>query len=211
MNLEISGKGCVVEQILIAASVFINENIEGRCQIKALRAFRLSDCIDAVRKLLRSGIAVLVGDQVVPFRIPGIFIRTGGFQEYLKFCFDLDSLDAGAAVIHVFDEIQAAEDDVLIDIQLFRVLLQRILSGRHTEPIDGFIQEISFRWCDLTDVPPLAARVVVGQEISVLIRHIGVHEFIITINAVNCSGECGIALGFPVRIAEIFHNAVRIE
>ena len=211
LNLEISGKGRVVEQILIAASVFINENIEGRCQVKALRAFHLSDCIDTVRKLLRSGIAVFVCNQVVPFCIPGIFIRTGGLQEYLKFRSGLNRLQTGTAVIHVFDEIQAAEDDVLIDIQLFRVLLQRILSRRHTEPIDGFIQEISFRWCDLTDVPPLAARVVVGQEISVLIRHIGVHEFIITINAVNCSGECGIALGFPVRIAEIFHNAVRIE
>lgn len=98
MNLEVSGKGGVIEQILIAASVFINKNIEGRCQIKALRAFRLSDGIDAVRKLLRPGISVLVGDQVVPFCIPGILIRTGGFQEYLKFRFGLDSLQTGTAV-----------------------------------------------------------------------------------------------------------------
>ena len=124
---------------MIAASVFINENIEGRCQVKALRAFHLSDCIDTVRKLLRSGIAVFVCNQVVPFCIPGIFIRTGGLQEYLKFRSGLNRLQTGTAVIHVFDEIQAAEDDVLIDIQLFRVLLPRILSGRHTEPIDGFI------------------------------------------------------------------------
>ena len=139
LNLEISGKGCVVKQILIAAPVFINEDIEGRCQIKALRAFRLSDCIDAVRKLLRPGISMLIGNQVVPFRVPGILIGTGGLQEYLKFRSGLNRLQTGAAVIHVFDEIQAAEDDVLIDIQLFCVLLQRILSGRHTEPIDGFI------------------------------------------------------------------------
>ena len=139
LNLEISGKGCVVEQILIAASVFINENIEGRCQIKALRAFRLSDCIDAIRKLLRPGVSVLVGNQVVPFRIPGISVRSRSLQIHLKFCSGLNRLQTGAAVIHVFDEIQAAEDDVLIDIQLFRVLLQRILSGRHTEPIDSLI------------------------------------------------------------------------
>ena len=211
MDLEISGKGRIVEQILIAASVFINKNIEGRCQIKALRTFRLSDGIDTVRKLLRPGISMLVGNQVVPFRVPGILIGTGGLQEYLKFRPGLNRLQTGAAVIHVFDEIQAAEDDVLIDIQLFRVLLQRILSGRHTEPIDGFIQEISFRWCDLTDVPALAAGIVVGQKISVFICHIGVHEFIITINTVNSSGECGIALGFSVRIAEFLHNAVRVE
>ena len=211
LNLEISGKGGVVEQILIAASVFINKNIEGCCQIKVLRAFRLSDCIDAVRKLLRPGISVLVGGQIVPFRIPGTLIGTGGFQEYFKFRSGLNRLQTGAAVIHVFDEIQAAEDDVLIDIQLFCVLLQRILSGRHTEPVDGLVQKIAFRWRDLTDVPTLAAGIVVGQEISVFIRHIGVHKFIITINAVNCSAECGIALGFPVRIAEFFHNAVRIE
>ena len=193
---------------MIAASVFINKNIEGRCQIKALRALRLSDCIDAVRKLLRPGIAMLVGGQIVPFRIPGTLIGTSGFQEYLKFRSGLNRLQTGAAVIHVFDEIQAAEDDVLIDIQLFRVLLTRILSGRHTEPIDGLIQKISFRRCDLTDVPTLAARVVVGQEISVFIRHIGVHELIVTINTVNGSGERSIALGFPVRIAEFLHNAV---
>ena len=193
---------------MIAASVFINENIEGRCQFKAFRAFRLSDCIDAVRKLLRPGIAMLVGGQIVPFRIPGTLIGTGGLQEYFKFRSGLNRLQTGAAVIHVFDEIQAAEDDVLIDIQLFRVLLTRILSGRHTEPIDGLIQKISFRWCDLTDVPTLAAGVVVGQKISVFICHIGVHEFIITINTVNSSGECGIALGFSVRIAEFLHNAV---
>ena len=208
MNLEISGKGCVVEQILIAASVFINENIEGCCQIKALRAFRLSDCIDAVRKLLRPGISMFIGNQVVPFRIPGILVRSRDLQIHLKFRSSLNRLQTGTAVIHVFDEIQAAEDDVLIDIQLFRVLLQRILSGRHTEPIDGFIQKISFRGCDLTDVPPLAAGIVVSQEIPVFIRHIGVHELIITINAVDCSGECGITLGFPVRIAEFLHNAV---
>ena len=208
LDLEISGKGCVVKQILIATSVFINENIERRCQIKALRAFRLSDCIDAVRKLLRPGISMLVGNQVVPFRIPRIFVRSRSLQIHLKFRSGLNRLQTGAAVIHMFDEIQAAEDDVLMDIQLFRVLLQRILSGRHTEPIDGLIQKISFRGCDLTDVPPLAAGIVVSPEIPVFIRHIGVHELIITINAVNCSGECGIALGFPVRIAEVLHNAV---
>ena len=193
---------------MIAASVFINENIEGRCQFKAFRAFRLSDCIDAVRELLRPGISVLVGDQVVPFRIPGILIRTGGFQEHLEFRIGFNGFKAGAAVIHVFDEIQAAEDDVLMDIQLFRVLLQRILSGRHTEPIDGLIQKISFRGCDLTDVPPLAAGIVVGQKISVFIRHIGIHQLIIAVHTVYRSGECGIALGFPVRIAEFLHNAV---
>ena len=139
MDLEISAKGGVVEQILIAASVFINKNIEGRCQIKALRAFRLSDGIDAVRKLLRPGIAVFVCNQVVPFRIPGIFVRSRSLQIHLKFRSGLNRLQTGAAVIHVFDEIQAAEDDVLIDIQLFCVLLQRILSGRHAEPIDGLI------------------------------------------------------------------------
>ena len=151
---------------------------------------------------------MLVGGQIVPFRIPGILIGTGGFQEYFKFRSGLNRLQTGAAVIHVFDEIQAAEDDVLIDIQLFRILLQRILSGCHTEPIDGLIQKISFRGCDLTNIPALAAGIVVGQEISVFISHIGVHELIIAINAVNCSGECGIALGFTVRIAEFLHNAV---
>ena len=151
---------------------------------------------------------MLVSNQVVPFRIPGIFVRSRRLQIHLKFRSGLDCLQTGAAVIHVFDEIQAAEDDVLIDIQLFRVLLQRILSRRHTEPIDGFIQKISFRGRDLTDVPPLAAGIVVSQEISVLIRHIGVHKLIITINTVNCSGECGIALSFTVRIAEFLHNAV---
>ena len=208
LNLEISGKGRVVKQILIAAPVFINKNIEGCCQIKALRAFRLSDCIDAVRKLLRPGISMLIGNQVVPFRIPGILVRYRSLQIHLKFRSGLNRLQTGAAVIHVFDEIQAAEDDVLIDIQLFCVLLQRILSGRHTEPVDGLIQKISLRWCDLTDVPTLAAGVVVGQKISVFICHIGVREFIITINTVNSSGECGIALGFSVRIAEFLHNAV---
>ena len=208
LNLEISGKGRIVEQILIAASVFINEDIEWRCQIKALRTFRLSDCIDAIRKLLRPGISMLVSNQVVPFRIPGIFVRSRRLQIHLKFRSGLDCLQTGAAVIHVFDEIQAAEDDVLIDIQLFRVLLQRILSRRHTEPIDGFIQKIAFRGRDLTNVPPLAARVVVGQKISIFVCHIGVHELIITIDTINCSCECGIALGFPVRIAEFLHNAV---
>ena len=139
LNLEISGKGRVVEQILIAAPVFINEDIEGRCQIKALRTFCLSDCIDAVRKLLRPGISMFIGNQVVPFRIPGILVRSRDLQIHLKFRSGLNRLQTGTAVIHVFDEIQAAEDDVLIDIQLFRVLLQRILSGRHTEPIDGLI------------------------------------------------------------------------
>ena len=154
---------------------------------------------------------MLVGNQVVSFRIPGFLVRSRSLQIHLKFRSGLNRLQTGTAVIHVFDEIQAAEDDVLIDIQLFRVLLQRILSGCHAEPIDGLIQKIAFRWRDLTDVPTLAAGIVVGQEISVFIRHIGVHKFIITINAVNCSAECGIALGFPVRIAKFLHNAVRIE
>ena len=121
---------------MIAASVFINENIEGRCQFKAFRAFRLSDCIDAVRKLLRPGIAMLVGGQIVPFRIPGTLIGTGGLQEYFKFRSGLNRLQTGAAVIHVFDEIQAAEDGVLIDIQLFRVLLTK------RYPSDGVISRM---------------------------------------------------------------------
>ena len=154
---------------------------------------------------------MLVGNQVVSFRIPGFLVRSRSLQIHLKFRSGLNRLQTGTAVIHVFDEIQAAEDDVLIDIQLFRVLLPRILSGRHTEPVDGLIQKIPLRGRDLTDVPTLAAGVVVGQKISVFICHIGVHEFIITINTVNGSGECGIALGFSVRIAEFFHNAVRIE
>ena len=144
---------------------------------------------------------MLVCNQVVPLRIPGILIRTGGFQEHLKFCSGLNRLQTGGAVIHMFDKIQAAEDDILIDVQLFRVLLQCILSGCHTEPIDSLIQKISFRRCNLTDVPTIAAWIVVGQEISVFIRHIGIYELIITINTVNRSGKCGIALSFTVRIA----------
>ena len=154
---------------------------------------------------------MLVGGQVVPLCIPGILISSGSLQIYLELGTCFDCFRPGAAIARVLDEIQTAKDDVFVYIQVFRIFLQRILSGHHIQPVDGLIQKIPLRGCDLTNVPALAAGIVVGQKISILIRHIGIYQLVVAVNTVDRPSKGGVALRLTIGVAQLCHNAVRVE
>ena len=95
-----------------------------------------------------------------------------------------------------------------IQIHRQRVILDGILFGIGAHRVDRIIQQIAFARCDLTDRPAVSAGEIVGQDISVFIGRVGLHQLAVLIHAVNSALKRSVSAGVTVGIAEIFRAFV---
>ena len=191
---------------MVGASILGNEHIKIREQFSALFTGYLMHYISAVREQLCFGKAVFIADKIISFAFLGILVAAGGFQIDLKFCTDFRSFDLRGAVICVFNHAELADDNTLGHIQILGIQFHRILLTAYIQPVDFIGQKITavFRCGDLTDVPVIAAGIVVRNEIAVFIGHIGVNERFAVKHTVGVTGKGGVTLRFAVRVAVSF-------
>ena len=74
------------------------------------------------------------------------------------------------------------------------VQLNGVIGRLCTDRINGAVQQIALRGADLTNRPVVAADIIAGGELAVLVGVVGIHKLIALIDAVGSTGQRGVAL-----------------
>ena len=185
----------VVDEVAVGLAVLGNEHIKVAHQLTALPAGDLMHGIHAVGQVLALGKAVFIAGQVVPLRILCRLIAACGFQIDSEHSTFLGSFDLRIAVIRVLDDGDIALLHLLGNSHSRRsVQLNGVIGRLCTDRINGAVQKIALGGADLTNRPVVAADIIAGGELAVLVGVVGIHKLIALIDAVGGTGKRSVAL-----------------
>ena len=209
-GLEVS----VVDEVAVGLTVLGNEHIKVAHQLTTLPAGNLMHGVHAVGQVLALGKAVFIAGQIVPLRILCLLIAAGRFQINGEYCTLLGSFDLRIAVIRVLDDGDIALLHLLGNSHSRRsVQLNGVIGRLCTDKINGAVQKIALGGADLTNRPVVAAGIIAGGELAVLVGVVGIRKLITLINAVGRACKGSVALcgsRFSIRLSnchiELFEN-----
>ena len=185
----------VVDEVAVGLAVLSNKHIKVAHQLTALPAGDLMHGIHAVGQVLALGKAVFIAGQVVPFCILCRLIAAGRFQIDGEYCTLLGSFDLRIAVIRVLDDGDIALLHLLgYSHSRCSVQLNGVIGRLCTDRINGAVQQIALGGTDLTNRPVVAADIIAGGELAVLVGVVSIHKLIALINAVGGTGKRSVAL-----------------
>ena len=201
-GLEVS----VVDEVAIGLAVLGNEHIKVAHQLTALPAGDLMHGIHAVGQVLALGKAVFIAGQIVPLRILCRLIAACGFQIDGEHCALFGSFDLRITVIRVLDDGDIALLHLLGNSHSrCSVQLNCVIGRLCTDRINGAVQQITLGGTDLTNRPVVAADIIAGGELAVLVGVVSIHKLIALIDAVGGTGKRSITLrrsGFAVALGD---------
>ena len=190
-GLEVS----VVDEVAIGLAVLGNEHIKVAHQLTALPAGDLMHGIHAVGQVLALGKAVFIAGQIVPLRILCRLIAAGRFQIDGKNRAFFGRFNLCVAVIRVLDDGDIALLHLLGNSHSRRsVQLNGVIGRLCTDSINGAVQQIALGGADLMNRPVVAADIIAGGELAVLVGVVGIRKLIALINAVGGTGKRSVAL-----------------
>ena len=185
----------IVDKVAIGLAVLGNEHIKVAHQLTALPAGDLMHGIHAVGQILALGKAVFIAGQIVPLRILCRLIAAGRFQIDGKNRAFFGRFNLCVAVIRVLDDGDIALLHLLAHSHGRRsVQLNGVIGRLCTDRINGAVQKIALGVADLTNRPVVAADIIAGGELAVLVGVVGIHKLIALINAVGGTGKRSVAL-----------------
>ena len=185
----------VVDEVAIGLAVLGNEHIKVAHQLTTLPAGNLMHGIHAVGQVLALGKAVFIAGQIVPLRILCRLIAAGRFQIDGKNRAFFGRFNLCVAVIRVLDDGDIALLHLLGNSHSRRsVQLNGVIGRLCTDRINGAVQKIALGGADLTNRPVVAADIIAGGELAVLVGVVGIHKLIALINAVGGTGKRSVAL-----------------
>ena len=185
----------VVDEVAVGLAVLSNEHIKVAHQFTALPAGNLMHGIHAVGQVLTLGKAVFITGQVVPLRILCCLIAAGRFQIDSEHRALLGSFDLRIAVIRVLDDGDIALLHLLGNSHSRRsVQLNGVIGRLCTDRINGAVQQIALGGADLTNRPVVAADIIAGGELTVLVGVVSIHKLITLIDSVGSTGKRSVAL-----------------
>ena len=185
----------VVDEVAVGFAVLGNKHIKVAHQLTALPAGDLMDGIHAIGQVLALGKAVFIAGQIVPLRILCRFIAACGFQIDGEYCALFGSFDLRITVIRVLDDGDIALLHLLAHSHGRRsVQLNSVIGRLCADRINGAVQQIALGGGDLTNRPVVAADIIAGGELAVLVGVVGIHKLIALIDAVGSTGKRSVAL-----------------
>ena len=185
----------VVDEVAVGLAVLSNKHIKVAHQLTALPAGDLMHGIHAVGQVLALGKAVFIAGQRVPLRILYRLIAACGFQIDGEHCALFGSFDLRITVIRVLDDGDIALLHLLGNSHSRRsVQLNGVIGRLCTDSINGAVQQIALGGADLTNRPVVAADIIAGGELAVLVGVVGIRKLIALINAVGGTGKRSVAL-----------------
>ena len=190
-GLEVS----VVDEVAVGLAVLSNKHIKVAHQLTTLPAGDLMHGIHAVGQVLALGKAVFIAGQVVPLCILCRLIAACGFQIDSEHSTFFGSFDLRIAVIRVLDDGDIALLHLLGNSHSRRsVQLNGVIGRLCTDRINGAVQQIALGGADLTNRPVVAADIIAGGELAVLVGVVSIHKLIALIDAVGSTGKRSITL-----------------
>ena len=185
----------VINEVAVGLAVLGNEHIKVAHQLMALPARDLMHGIHAVGQILALGKAIFIAGQIVPLTIFGGFIAAGRFQIDGKNRAFFGRFNLCVAVVGVLDDGDIALLHLLGNSHSRRsVQLNGVIGRLCTDRINGAVQQIALGGADLTNRPVVAADIIAGGELAVLVGVVGIHKLIALINAVGGTGKRSVAL-----------------
>ena len=185
----------IVDKVAVGLTVLGNEHIKVAHQLTAIPAGNLMHSVHAVGQVLALGKAVFIAGQIVPLTIFGGFIAAGRFQIDGEYCALLGSFDLRIAVIRVLDDGDIALLHLLGNSHSrCGVRFNGVIGRLCTDRINGAVQQITLGGGDLTNRPVVAADIIAGGELAVLVGVVGIHKLIALIDAVGGTGKRSVAL-----------------
>ena len=185
----------VVDEVAVGLAVLGNEHIKVAHQLTALPAGDLMHGIHAVGQILALGKAVFIAGQIVPLRILCRLIAAGRFQIDGKNRAFFGRFNLCVAVIRVLDDGDIALLHLLGNSHSrCSVQLNGVIGRLCTDRINGAVQQIALGGTDLTNRPVVAADIIAGGELAVLVGVVGIHKLIALINAIGGTGKRSVAL-----------------
>ena len=190
-GLEVS----VVDEVAVGLAVLSNKHIKVAHQLTTLPAGNLMHGVHAVGQVLALGKAVSIAGQIVPLRILCRLIAAGRFQIDGKNRAFFGRFNLCVAVVGVLDDGDIALLHLLGNSHSRRsVQLNGVIGRLCTDRINGAVQKIALGGADLTNRPVVAADIIAGGELAVLVGVVGIHKLIALINAVGGTGKRSVAL-----------------
>ena len=190
-GLEVS----VVDEVAVGLAVLSNKHIKVAHQLTTLPAGDLMHGIHAVGQVLALGKAVFIAGQIVPLRILCRLIAAGRFQIDGKNRAFFGRFNLCVAVVGVLDDGDIALLHLLGNSHGRRsVQLNGVIGRLCTDRINGAVQKIALGGADLTNRPVVAADIIAGGELAVLVGVVSIHKLIALIDAVGGTGKRGVAL-----------------
>ena len=205
---DIALKVGIVDKVTVGGFVLGDIYLEIGHQFSALPTADLMYGIDTVREHLGLTEAVFITDDHVTLGFFCIVIAAGRRQIDLKLGAGFGRFDLRAAIVGVLDDRNIALDDFFVHIRVDRIQFNGIVLGCRVHIVHGRIQQITLGRCDLTDRPVVAAGIVFGDKISVLVGGICVDQFRTLIHAIDRTAQRCVALCVTVRRTELFHRCV---
>ena len=153
------------------------------------------DGIHAIGQVLALGKAVFIANKIVLLAIFGCFIAAGRFQIDGEHSALFMSFDLRITVVGVLDD-----SDIAFLYLLFHIYgggsvqLNSVIGRLCADRINGAVQQIALGGGDLTNRPVVAADIIAGGELAVLVGVVGIHKLIALINAVGGTGKRSVAL-----------------
>ena len=185
----------VVDEVAVGLAVLSNKHIKVAHQLTALPAGDLMHGIHAVGQVLALDKAVFIAGQIVPLRILCRLIAACGFQIDSEHSTFFGSFDLRIAVIRVLDDGDIALLHLLgYSHSTCSVQLNGVIGRLCTDRINSAVQQIALGGTDLTNRPVVAADIIAGGELAVLVGVVGIHKLIALINAVGGTGKRSVAL-----------------
>ena len=185
----------VIDEVAVGLAVLGNEHIKVAHQLTALPAGDLMHGIHAVGQVLALGKAVFIAGQVVPLCILCRLIAACGFQIDSEHSTFFGSFDLRIAVIRVLDDGDIALLHLLGNSHSRRsVQLNGVIGRLCTDRINGAVQQIALGGTDLTNRPVVAADIIAGGKLAVLVGVVGIRKLIALINAIGGTGKRSVAL-----------------
>ena len=185
----------VVDEVAVGLAVLGNEHIKVAHQLTTLPAGDLMHGVHAVGQVLTLGKAVFIASQVVPLRILCRLIAAGRFQIDGKNRAFFGRFNLCVAVVGVLDDGDIALLHLLGNSHGRRsVQLNGVIGRLCTDRINGAVQQIALGGTDLTNRPVVAADIIAGGELAVLVGVVGIHKLIALIDAVGGTGKRSITL-----------------
>ena len=151
--------------------------------------------VHAVGQVLALGKAVSIAGQIVPLRILCRLIAAGRFQIDGKNRAFFGRFNLCVAVVGVLDDGDIALLHLLGHSHGRRsVQLNGVIGRLCTDRINGAVQKIALGGADLTNRPVVAADIIAGGELAVLVGVVSIHKLIALIDAVGGTGKRSITL-----------------
>ena len=188
-NLNECLKFRVVDEIPVGLPVLADKHIKGGHEFASFPALCLVNSVNAIGKVLALRESVFIADQQVALGVAGVLITAGRFQIHFKFRTDFRCFDFCGTIVRMLDDGNFALCDGFENIHSGLVVLHRVFLRLCANGIGLTVESVAFARHNFPDRPVIAADIVFGGKLAVLVGDVFIDQLFPLVDAVFGTGK----------------------